>query len=710
MSSKQDTLAARTAAALAVFAVLAVIAWTFSGRPDAVFEARFAEEFRLHHQMFDSTRRQWAHRLFVLAILFTILAAPRLRFDSLASLLRPIHESVRRGYGALILAGVVIWATLRTLPLSSFNSFPDSSFAQFFIPSKQAYLWMAAAGLAIYATLAFAVHWLERAAWRRTLWWLVVLYVAVMSLPGLLTQLPLRQVGWQMMMWFDYHYSAVMGDAMRLVEGQIPLVDFKIFYGILRQALIAAWIKLAGPLDWGDYFRIVQWAQLVHVALVAWAFYLWRPKQPWLALFAVLLVLPWVHPLHVAIGFPNHSAMRHLGLPLAALVLLCARGWTVTAAAWWLGATAAILMLFNPETGIAVTFGFVVFELHRTPSLSIRTLLSLLWRFAGGAGAAAACFLLLLLVLVGRLPELELWQKLIAFLVDSATGFAGRKWTFTPGFALIGAHALWLSLRLAIRRGSRVSGPEVAFLAAMAAITFAWLAYYINAPDLWNLASSWFPYSFLAASALLNRHALVLTVRSWNISGDQLAKMLLGLRPLAFAVVVAPAMLAGNWNLLSFIPTHLQNVRGPEARAARYVSGVPMRASNAEIIERKAGAIRALSSQSGGKLIYLSSNAFTMPLLTGRPTGVWARDPFSETHRPGDFLRLVEQIRNASPLVVVFDDTADLSLQFPDQQKRFIAHIQRELSSLYRFAGKRDFLEIWMLRSWSPGTVGEAMR
>ncbi len=707
VSSKQDTLAARTAAALAIFAVLAVVAWAFTARPQSAFEAQFADEFRLHHNMFDSTRRQWAHRLLVLAIPFTILAGPWLRFEAIGSLLRPVVDFVRRSYGAPLLAALVIWAALRVLPSSNSNSFPDSSFAQFFITSRQTYFFMIFAGLAVFASLAFALDWLQRPEWRRRLWWILAIYVLGASLPGLLTPLPLHQVGWQMMMWFDYHYSAVMGDALRLAVGQIPLFDFNIFYGILRQALLAGWIKLVGPLDWGDYFRIVQWLQLVQVALIAWAYYRWRPNQPWLALFAILLVLPWVHPLHVALGFPNHSAMRHLGIPIAALVLLAARSWPVNAAAWRLGAVAALLVLFNPETGLAATFGFLVFGLHRAPSLSIGALAALGLRFAAGAGAAGGCFLLLLVLLVGRLPELELWRKLIVFLVDGASGFAGRKWTFTSGFALIGAHALWVSLRLAVRRVSRVSGPDTAFLGAMAAITFTWLAYYINAPDLWNLASSWFPYSFLAASALLNRHVLTLAVRSWNVSGDHLAKMLLGLRPLAFAVVVAPAILAGNWNLLSFIPKHLANARSQEARGAKFVSGVPMNARNAEIIERKAAAIRELTWLSDGKLIYLSSNAFSMPLLTGRPTGVWARDPFSETHRPGDFLRLVDQIRTAAPRVVVFDNTEDLSLQFPEQQKRFIEHIQRELSSLYQFSGKRDFLEIWNLKSWSPGDAGE---
>jgi hypothetical protein len=689
--------ASRTAALLIALSILAAGAWLASARPTAAFEALFSEEFRLYNQMVDSAQRQWAHRVFIVAIPLIMFLGGYLKFDRAASRIDPLVK-LAMGRGALFVVGLLGVATIRKLPSASLNSFPDSSFAQMFIPSRITYAMMVLGGLAVVLLLARGMRWLDQPRQRRRLWLLVLAFAACASLPGLLTPVPTHRVGWQMLLWMDIHHSAVLGEALRLADGQAAYLDFRVFYGLLRQALLALWIRLSGPLDWGDLFRVVQWTQVAYIALVLWAYYLWKPAKPRLALFAVLLVVPWVHPLHVGIGFPNQSAVRHLGLPAAAVLLLYARRWPLTATAWRLGAAAAVLMFFNLETGIAASFGFLVFGLHRAPSLKAPVVLGLAARFALSAILAAITLALCIVLFAKGGYSVGAWRDLGTYLADSAGGFGGKRWTFSAVFLLIAGHTLWISIRLALRRSDRPSGPETAFLAAIAAATFVWLAYYINGPDPWNLWSMLFPYSFVAAAAFLNRHVLSGMRGDGKASRKAIIARSLRLRPLAFAVLLAPLIFSGNWNMVTFLPRHFYHAMSVQARSAARISGLPLSAGNAAVLERKAAALRDLAARTNGRLAYLTTNAISMPLLAGRGSGVWARDPFSEVHTPRDYARLAKQLAETTPLVIAFDDASVPGLWFPEEARRYLERIKGDIAGRYTFVEKRDYWEIWALK------------
>src|SRR5262249_42324355 len=156
---------------------------------------------------------------------------------------------------------------------------------------------------------------------------------------------------------------------------------------------------------------------------------------------------------------------------------------------------------------LAAILGFVVYLLHRSPSISVKSLVAIGYRFLAGSVVVPTLFALLL-AMAGFLPSLERWPEVLRFILDNASGFAGRRMTFNPLFALIAAHTFWVSVKYAVSRARRPLGPEASFVAAMAATTFTWLAYFINGPDINMLWSALFPYSFVAASTLL--HARVL--------------------------------------------------------------------------------------------------------------------------------------------------------------------------------------------------------
>lgn len=704
--SGSSSLSSRAAVVALVLLLLSLVAWIVTQRPRAVYEAQFTPELLTYHPSFDSLQRQWAHRVLVLSIPALLLVGPWLSLIWVPAWIARLLRFVR-GFGAIVLAIAALAAVLPDLPATTLHILPEPSLGHFTIPSATAYLAMVFGGLAVFILFAASKPNLDSMRARWVLWFVIAGYILVAVIPGLASDVPAFPASWRDLLWMDVHYDAFFGDGLRIAQGQVPFVDFRVFYGLLRPALVAAWIHTFGLFDWGDAFRATQWLQAGYVGLVAVAYLLWRPKDPLLALFALLMIVPWVHPLTYSIGFPNHSGLRHLGIPIAVIALLLARRWPLQRSAWWLGFAATLLLLFNPESGIAAVFGFVIFLLHRTPSLGAVPLFQLGWRFAASGLIALAAFAAFFFLVVGRLPPPGSWPDVVRFILDNASGFAGRPWEFSLVFVLIAAHSLWGCVRLAIRRASRPAGPETAFLAGMAALCFAWLAYFVNGPSTWMLWSTLFPYSFLAASSILNRQYLGSLGRSLRPFDARRAARLLTLRPLAFAVVLAPAIAGSNWNLGLAINLHVRNIYGGKAQAGTLIAGVRLPGPSAEFLARKAAFLKKLDKEADGRLIYLTSNALTMPLLTGRPSGVWARDPFYHSFTPGDYKRLIDQITASQAQFVAFDEppTSTDHLTpghwYPDAQRHFLDRLKSDIAGRYRLSFTGDGWEVWVR---TPGT------
>src|SRR6185436_5337991 len=263
----------------------------------------------------------------------------------------------------------------------------------------------------------------EAATWRR-LWLLIGAYAGVLMLPGLLERITTFHMTWSMVTYLEASQAPLLLDAYRLAEGQRLFVDFNVNYGVLRGVLLAIYMRMFGPLDVGGVFRMLQVFQLLFCVAALGAYWLWYRRNAIPAAAAVLLMLPWVHNNHAALLFTNHAAWRFLGLAAGILLLIALRRATANVAALALGFGAGWLVLNNPETGIALAFGFVVSLVVRFERLSAGAIVRSALLFGAAFVAAFAAFSLVLYAGLGQAPGIAEWLRMFRNIALGSSGYA----------------------------------------------------------------------------------------------------------------------------------------------------------------------------------------------------------------------------------------------------------------------------------------------
>lgn len=111
----------------------------------------------------------------------------------------------------------------------------------------------------------------------------------------------------------EWHYAGSVATADRLALGD-RIGEVAIHAGLLPSALLGYWQAASGMLDLGGHIRFIAYLQLGFILVAAAAYVRWYSGR-WLpVILAMLLVLPWVTPIHAAALYPNQSAWRFFGL------------------------------------------------------------------------------------------------------------------------------------------------------------------------------------------------------------------------------------------------------------------------------------------------------------------------------------------------------------------------------------------------------------
>lgn len=449
-------------AALALAVLVAALA--FLTAAPAPPQARFLAE---HTEMFGMTDTAAPRALFMGFVLATAACG----FAAAALRPRPFRWPRLPAWGLVLLALPLgfylarsVWRTLRP-------------------PTAPAELVVALAFLAL-AALLLAQHRLGRATAPAVL---VVLLAAALA-PALWPHsraIPLAEL-----LWVDQHMAGAFMPAELLARGKLLFQGNAPEYGLLPTVLLGLWGAVVRPVSMGTLLALSQVSQALMLGLVllaAWARLSGLPPRArWVGMtFVALLSVPFLTTAHPAVLYPNQSGLRFLMLPLAVLVAQRLDRMRPVPGSLLAGATAALALLHNPETGVAATIGLGTAWLLVTPRRQGA------WR-ALLAGLVGFALVPLMLALAYRaafpawpLPSAETLGLIGKF----AAGYGGLRLAWRPlpvALALLAALVFAAALRAMLRRDAPRPNPGSAAIAAM---LLAWFPYWVNRPADWNLWS-----------------------------------------------------------------------------------------------------------------------------------------------------------------------------------------------------------------------------
>ncbi len=513
-------------------------------------------------------------------------------------------------------------------------------------------------------------------------WFLLTGYLVVILVPGLILPPALPP---STFFAADWHYSMTIAQGSRLAAG-LPLGDLvNPNYGVLHLFAQAVMERRLGTLDFGSAVRLVQWSQVSFVIAVVAAFFFWRRRQPTLMLFGLLFLGPWIGTFSRAIVFPNQSGWRFLGLAIGILLIAILRQQTRRRQSYILGAATTLLVLYNPETGIAVTCGFLSF-LVLVDGFSLG-FVKVLARFIFAAAAV------LTLVVVLYFLEFGLWSADVFSFVNLISafsrGYGGLKVYFDPLAFGIFVHSAVIVAGGVIIGWSRGLSPGNAARIAIAVIILVWGAYYWNRPHVTNLWTFSFLYLFLISDKISPRYISSLLSKHWSVVFDVRFALI-------FFLLLPRAIVANYSEFRDQISAH-DAIPGDVTK----ISGVLLETPLAKLIYSRADYI--ISNFIEEDEILVSNAQYMMSLLTGKFNKLPVQDVFVETKTLDEFENLVTNIHRIGPSRIVFGDpnSIDGSISpFRVWRHSFENKLKERLSNRYkkiRYIG-------WL------GNMGEATR
>ena len=607
--------------------------------------------------MFDSRGQQHAHRALVVLLAALGFAAFVSRGRG-ATPAPPRHVSsfarlLRDNAGVGVLAGVAIWLLLNrsSLPRSNYYDVQGTYYPLAFIPSGVSQILAMAAGAVAVLACCWAAGQRAIGKWARALTvasgFVLLTYVVAVCATAFALVPDLSAFTADGVSAIEWHYSGNLGAGDHLASG-MPLGGVPLNAGLLSALLLAMAERALGILSFGAHIRIVQALQIVFLALAAAAFWQWYRPRRLPALLALLLVLPWIEPLHVAILYPNQSAWRFLGLAAAVLALAALYRGPPARSAGYLGVAAGAAIAWNVESGLCVSAAFATFLILRSTGGSGGAgLIRVGVRFGGGLALAFAALAMLIRAGLGYWPDPSALLESFPLIGQFAGGYGGARLSrIDPLACLVFAHALFVIVRGLLEWRHGHLGRRHACRIAFATLIVLWSAYYFKAPHLWNLWSLLFLYGFLLGD--------LLPVRLSSLARHPARRVLASFSGAAVALIVLPAILFSNALVVrsEFVATRAW-ASGREC-AGKITSGICLSSKHADALERKAASLAALLDAHKGA-IYLTSNSYFMPLMTGAFQPLRERDAFLLTLSNADFQELVAELRRLDPSCLVFD-------------------------------------------------------
>jgi hypothetical protein len=669
-----------------------VIARLFAPPDPSYLLATFTEEHVRMLAMFDNRGQQMAYRVFLVLVGMLAVAVwcyrPSLAEISVPGWLHSTLSFITR-YSGLVLLVLLIFCFLLQYKLQPGSSvfILQGQYGLGFIPSRLLQLGlMVGGGVMVYSFLAFRAARLVPQRRERLLGIIIVaavaIYAAGVFLYGITLLPDFSSFTPELLAGVEWHYAGSVATADRLALGD-RIGEIAIHAGLLPSALMGFWQNVFGMLDLGGHIQFIAWLQLIFFLMAAAAYAKWYSGR-WLpAVIAVLLVLPWVVPIHAAVLYPNQSAWRFLGLGFGTLALVYLHARPAHNIAGPLGFVAGLALLWNIETGLAVTLAYMGFIVVRTSTDSGNIKLGwVAFRFLTGLAVALLGFFCVVRLTFGYWAHPVGILKSFPLLGGFGKGYGGLQLTqIDPLAALIFIHALYALVRGLVRWGSGtpVSARKACEM-ALAGLILVWGAYYFKGPHFWNLWSYKFLYGFFVGHLLAAR---------WPRKPWRLVYFGRSARLLALALIILPNVVTAN--LLTARSLGIA-ARQPPCVDENVVSGLCLSGEMAHIVRQKAAALRKLVAQE--PLLFLSANSYLMPLMTGINQKLQMRDPFSETILKSDFDRLVQDILSVHPARVLFDDPSSPVSGYP-AHRSFYGRVRAAIATEYTQQDTADGWEIW---------------
>lgn len=534
---------------------------------------------------------------------------------------------------------------------------------------------------------------------------LIGAYVAVLIVPGFLVDpIPLMAADPTALSQFEMHLLALTMPGHEIAAGLNFFSQLPPSYGMLSPSIMSVIDHVKHNMTLGNQLRFVQvWQFLFSVAAVG-AYFSFRSRNLLGILVAVLLAGPYWATAGLGIWHPNQTGLRSIGLPLGILAIAFAGRLGATRAALWLGGVAAMVLLSNFETSIAVMAGFAIYFIVRTREIPIKPTIFAVAAFIGVLIAYGVLYRLAL----GRLPIALNPHGIFNFAsgFGQLTGGGDGLRLFDPGaehenlyivpFALIMfAHAIYVVISGFMKLGYRKLSQHEAMRVAVATILLVWLRYYFNAPNWWQIWTHLFLYGFLVIDAMDQRLFGIGLGRTVGSSiAARLQQMRIAPRRLVLLFLLGLMIVHTNSNLRQYVTGFMY----PDWVKTRYhaatLSGILLPEEMADALQTKANELTQLNSAAKGSLIYLTFNAAFMPELTGLFEGIPENNLWVEIRGDAAFDATIATIVKDRPDVVLIDAPTG-PLAVAGARKDFQDRIRRAIGRTYQLSATENGWQIW---------------
>ncbi len=519
-------------------------------------------------------------------------------------------------------------------------------------------------------------------------------FVAILVLPGLFATPDLTTLSPDKFIEIQTHFSDLVAPATLLSQGKLLFREVNPDYGVIQPVCLAAIKNITGAkFSFGTEVEFIRGFQSMFILLAAWLFYRAAGNAKIASLFAIAFFAPFLQINQMSEYFPNQTAWRLFGFPLAVLTLFLVRSASLPVVSYTLGCLAAFLLLFNLETGICSTFGFMAFLYMRagaTQTSRIVALTKTVLMFVAGLLISFSCLYGLGWLLLGYAPDLPALLDLVsAQQVLVASGYlGGGRLEFQPVPLLIVVHCLYCAIRISLQSTFPTSHRNSVRM-AISVMCLLWFTYYINQSQGGDqyLVACYFLYSFLLI--------------------DMVRAAIIGLRRKT-SVVVEPAIVTCAVLCLLIVPRIGQQLKsadtvfkatahelmyGPANPSALLLSGVYVNADLEKELVQKAAFVKEKSNS--GPVYYLTASSFIIPILSGVSSAAPVNDIFSGLVFEKDTDRLIEQLRSRPDAATIFVDTENALLGGEQPWRDCFADLRKRLSQYYRETSATSGWEIW---------------
>jgi len=517
---------------------------------------------------------------------------------------------------------------------------------------------------------------------------LAITSVAAATFPSFVTMVDLTRIDPAALSFIEEHYSMVLGQADQLAAGRVIHAEVKPHYGLVLQFILAACQQHAGPISLGWTVRILSLLNGLYLGLAVWLLSRFARGRWLIVLPGLAMLLPWYHFFHTCLLYPNQAAWRSLFLPLALIYAWTAAGRSPAFAVFGAGLVSGLALLWNFETGIAVSVALAASSgaglqiLKRRPTTSD---LAAMLCYPCGMAVALGMFLLVWRVALGSwMDPGGLLDQIRSTLSRAGSGLGGMRYdgTIAP-LGLLGWSTFTL-VRVALSRTSRWTPPDRVRVCA-AILALVWLPYYFNRPDPWNMSS----FSILLAVPTVDSLRALAGLR-----GPRQIATAVGLSSLLFLSIITSsclflAALQGRHQRIDIRLDSSLTARGPGADGSVVVSGVLMDEAAARDLTAKAVVLR--SRADAGPVAYIARSSYMIPKLSGVASSLGFVDLMAESTFESQFREHVRSVaRSPGELLVEINHG-----EKEDLLGRFFVFALRELTRGRTRLGSQGGWEVW---------------